>query len=419
MKMATIRSAIGRLAVLSLGAAALSSLLSACLREWDNPLDPRVGLPAPTGLSARRIGPGAVELSWNEESGVAESFELLREGGEVYVGTAMAFVDSPLVVGETYWYEVYSVYRGRRSATKDELSKTLHGDVPGFVLVSSGSFTMGDGVSYCGVDERAVTLTRDFWLGQYEVTNQEYLDLVQWAYDRGYVTATSSSVRDALDGSTQELVDLGDGDCEIAFSGGVFTLSDAGHGVNGDHPMKEVTWYGSASYCDWLSLSEGLPRAYDHSDWSCGPGGNPYAATGYRLPTDAEWEYAAQWNDERIYPWGDDAPDCSRANFYDGGYCVGWTSPVGSYPTGAQNNHDDPIYDLSGNVWEWSNDWWQCSLGTSPETDPPGPGGGSDRVLRGGSWYSTASSLRVALRGDYDPGGSDDGFGFRPARSFP
>ena len=288
-------------------------------------------------------------------------------------------------------------------------------EVPSMILVPSGTFIMGDGVAHCGVDERQVTLTRDFWLGQYEVTNQEYLEAVQWAYDNGYVTADSSSVRDNLDGSTKELVDLDDEHCEIAFSGGVFSLRDAGHGINPDHAVKEVTWYGSVAYCDWLSLSEGLTRAYDHSDWSCG-GGDPYSAEGYRLPTDAEWEFAAQWDDERIYPWGDESPqECVHANFDE---CVGWTSPVGSYPAGVQPNFSAPIYDLSGNVWEWANDWWQCDLGTSPEIDPPGPGSGSTRVKRGGSWGTySASYLRASSR-DYDaPAGSLNGVGFRLARS--
>jgi len=375
---------------------------------------PSEGATYDEGVSIQFIG----SVDDNEDDPFPSDWMVWTSSRDGQIGTGESFSRSDLSVG-SHTITLTATDSGYLTDT-ETVSITVTSDEPppvgSFVLVPSGSFTMGDGVSYCGVGERAVTLTRDFWLGQYEVTNQEYLDLVQWAYDRGYVTATSSSVRDALDGSTQELVDLGDGDCEIAFSGGVFTLSDAGHGVNGDHPMKEVTWYGSASYCDWLSLSEGLPRAYDHSDWSCGPGGNPYAATGYRLPTDAEWEYAAQWNDERIYPWGDDAPDCSRTNY---GGCVVWTSPVGSYPTGAQNNHDEPIYDLSGNVWEWANDWRECDLGTSPETDPPGPGGGSGRVLRGGSWGNSASSLRVAYRSYSYPVGSTSSIGFRPARSFP
>ena len=286
---------------------------------------------------------------------------------------------------------------------------------PRMVLIPSGAFIMGDGVADCGTSEREVALTRDFWIGQYEVANQEYLDLLQWAYERGYVTATSSSVRDNLDGSTEELVDLDGIGCEIAFSGGVFSLRDSGHGINPDHPMKEVTWYGAVAYCDWLSLSEGLSRAYDHSTWTCG-GGDPYSAEGYRLPTDAEWEYAAQWNDERIYPWGDESPTCSLANSSG---CVGWTSPVGSYPAGAQPNLSDPIYDLSGNDWEWANDWYTCDLGTSPEIDPPGPESGSVRIFRGGGPFSPDSYLRASSRHGPPPDYSDGDTGFRPARTVP
>jgi len=285
---------------------------------------------------------------------------------------------------------------------------------PPMVLVPAGTFTMGDGVAYCGEDEHEVTLMNSFWIGQYEVTNQQYRDALQWAYDHDppYVTATVSSVSDNLDGSAVELVDLDDGDCEISFSGGTFTVEPG----RVDHPMIEVSWYGAAAYCDWLSLQAGLVRAYDHSTWECN-GGNPYTAVGYRLPTDAEWEYAAQYDDERIYPWGNEDPDCSRANYYGGDpCCVGWTTPVGSYP-GAPLIGEDPLYDMAGNVWEWCNDWWVCDLGTDPQTDPPGPGAGSYRVLRGGSWYDGGYGLRCATRNYIYPSNTYENNGFRCVRS--
>ncbi len=308
-------------------------------------------------------------------------------------------------------------------------SLTFYYDIPiPTVAVPAGTFIMGDGVAHCGTDEHQVTLTGDFLIGQYEVTNQQYMEAVQWAYDNGYVTATTSSVRDNLDGSTEELLDLTDTDCEIQFSGGLFSLresSEAQAAYPGgydpaDHPVNRIWWYGAARYCDWLSMREGLPRAYAHSgDWSCN-GGDPYGASGYRLPTDAEWEYAAQYDDERIYPWGNQGPDCSRANFWDyygtGSHCVGWTSPVGSYP-GAPSIGGELLYDMVGNVWEWCNDWHTCNLGTSSETDPTGPGAGSDRVLRGGSWDDDADILRNAFRLGWGPSFSNYGVGFRCARS--
>ena len=297
--------------------------------------------------------------------------------------------------------------------------------VPAMVTVPAGIFIMGDGEACCGEDEREVTLTRDFYLGQHGVTNQEYLEAVQWAYDHGYVTATTSSVQDNLDGSTQELLDLDNDYTEIQFDGaGSFYLreSPSSYAQNAypggydpsDHPVKVVSWYGSVRYCDWLSLQAGLPRAYEHSgNWSCNSG-DPYGAQGYRLPTDAEWEYAAQWDDERIYPWGDEDPDCSRANFRPEDFCVGWTSPVGSYP-------DAPVAlglsDMAGSVWEWCNDWWECALGTIPETDPTGPASGDCRVLRGGAWDYSVYNLPCACRSYGRPSLSRCFIGFRAART--
>ena len=180
-----------------------------------------------------------------------------------------------------------------------------------------------------------MTLTHDFYLGQTEVTNQQFLDMVQWAYDRGYVAVDGFRRLRPVgweNGTEIALLHLEDSASEIAFSGAEFSLRDAGHGINPDHPVKDVTWYGAVAYCDWLSLQAGAPRAYNHVTWTCN-GGDPYTAAGYRLPTDAEWEYAAQYDDERIYPWGNESPTCRRANWWGQlGGCVSWTSPVGSYP---------------------------------------------------------------------------------------
>jgi formylglycine-generating enzyme required for sulfatase activity len=290
------------------------------------------------------------------------------------------------------------------------------GPVPGeMVLVPAGNFTMGDGVASCGLSQHQVTLTHSFYLGKYEVTNQEYRDALQWAYGCGYVTATLDTVRDNLDGSTVMLVHLGSvlpgqTECQVSFSGGVFTV-DSG---KENHPMTNVSWYGAAAYCDWLSMSEGLGRAYNHSTWQCNSG-NPYGASGYRLPTDAEWEYAARYNDGRIYPWGDESPDCSRANYCG---CVGSTAAVGSFPAGATSLG---LYDMAGNVLQYCNDWWICDLGTSSQSNPTGPPEPPPypfRVMHGGSWLEFYDdNLRCAGRLLTYPPLADFDFGFRCARS--
>ena len=305
-----------------------------------------------------------------------------------------------------------------------EISMTVPGNGPEpgeMVLVPAGSFAMGSPGDEYGHEsnetQHTVTLTTPFYMSSTEVTNQQYADLAQWAYDQGYCTATSSSLRDALDGSTQELLNLDDGDCEISFSGGVFTV-DAG---KEDHPVKEVTWYGGARYCDWLSLDAGasMPeRAYAHGgDWACNDG-DPYNSSWYRLPTEAEWEYACRAGTQTPFHTGECLDAGTEAN-YNGNYpyqgCPsgpyeGWTVEVGSYPANAFG-----LYDMHGNLYEWCNDWYGTYGGD--ETDPTGPEAGSYRVVRGGRWYSVARYCRSAGRYGYDPDGSFYAFGFRLARS--
>jgi len=294
-------------------------------------------------------------------------------------------------------------------------SLTFHEDtiaIP-MVRVPAGSFVMGDGEAICGVEERTVTLTRDFALGRYEITNAEYRDGLQWAYDHGWVDATPEGVWDAMGSGGELLAAIGDPDSEIGFADGGFFLRDAGHGLNPHHPVKEVSWFGAASFADWHSLRCELPPAYDHETWACN-GGDPYGAAGFRLPTDAEWEYAAQYDDERIYPWGNNPPSCDHLNY---NLCVGWTTPVGTYE-GAPVIEGEMLFDLGGNVVEWCNDWWQCDLGAAPATDPAGPPAGEDRVFRGGTYYTSADLVRVAarLQGGH-PQATGVGVGFRIART--
>jgi formylglycine-generating enzyme required for sulfatase activity len=128
-----------------------------------------------------------------------------------------------------------------------------------------------------------------------------------------------------------------------------------------DHPVTDVSWDQASVYAQWVGGS---------------------------LPTEAQWEKAARGTDLRAYPWGDQEPTVSLLNFEGSG--IGGTSAVGSYPIGASPYG---ALDMAGNVWEWVADWYDGSYySVSPVENPQGPATGSYRVLRGGSWYGSASS---------------------------
>ncbi len=239
---------------------------------------------------------------------------------------------------------------------------------PKLVNVLKGSFTMGspNGESgrYPDETQHMVTLTKDFWMAESEVTQRQYRNLM----------GRSSS------------------------------------NFKGDElPVEQVSWFDAVEYCNALSVKEKLAPCYQISgttvEWADG-----VRCTGYRLPTEAEWEYAARSPATTVYAGSDNV---------DG---VAWYSANSGSTTHAvktQTANGRGLYDLSGNVWEWVWDRYQGNYEALPSTDPIGPSTGARRVLRGGSWSDSAAVVRVAQRSYEAPPNGIFHLGFRIVRSIP
>ena len=235
------------------------------------------------------------------------------------------------------------------------------GRPPGFVWIKPGTFIMGSPTNEV---ERAknegpateVTISKGFWIGRYEVTQAEFQKIM--GGDRSQ--------------------------------------------FKGDNlPMESVSWFNATNYCRKLTNRE---RAAGHL-----PEGHVY-----RLPTEAEWEYACRAGKITAFTFGS-AISSTKANF-NGNYPYGGgqpgpyleaTAPVGSFQANAWG-----VYDMHGNVWEWCQDWFGNYPGGSV-TDPTGPAEGRKRVIRGGNWFLMGRYCRSAHRMYDFPGSKDEALGFR------
>ncbi|MEZ4772295.1 MAG: SUMF1/EgtB/PvdO family nonheme iron enzyme [Bacteroidia bacterium] len=176
-----------------------------------------------------------------------------------------------------------------------------------------------------------------------------------------------------------------------------------------NRPVENVSWFDAAKFCNALSKNQGLEEVYAFRREEVTAN---HKVKGFRLPTEAQWEYAARGGTHHI----DNYEYSGEKNLH----AVGWyrdNSHNQTQPIGLKDPNQLGIYDMSGNVWEWCGDWY----GNYPESvqqDPPGPLKGSNRVLRGGSWYGDSGSCRVTHRYRIMPEYRHDIVGFRVARQF-
>jgi uncharacterized protein (TIGR02996 family) len=238
-------------------------------------------------------------------------------------------------------------------------------------LIPPGAFLMGSPQDEAGrgSDEQLheVEITRPFWLGVHPVTVGQF---------RAFARATGYRPTD---------------------------WQDPGFPQDDTHPVVCVSWDDAQAVCAWLTEME--------------PG------RVYRLPSEAEWEYACRAGAPEAYPFYAGRPllslSSAQANF-DGNVPYGRaakgpylqrTTPVGSYPPNGWG-----LYDLHGNVWEWCADWYDADYyQQSPSQDPPGPPEGWNRVIRGGGWYDHGQHCRSAIRNWSGPTSRDYFLGFRVA----
>jgi formylglycine-generating enzyme len=299
------------------------------------------------------------------------------------------------------------------------------------VPIPGGMFEMGDSTEEGEIDEIPLhSVTVDpFLMGRYEVTNRQYCEFLNDSLAAGQVVVRNDGEVYAVGTWTAYLsLTSAISSSRISFDGLAFSIVPGKE----THPVLHVTWFGSAAYCNWKSRMHGLQECYDPATWDC-----TLNAGGYRLPTEAEWEYAARGGlSGKRYPWGDTIVP-SQANYIDSGdpYEDGdgpGTTPVGFYNGQLRHKADynwpgsDATYqttsgingyglhDMAGNNLEWCNDWyWHDYYSISPSDNPEGPSSSIWRVLRGGDWYWTADDCRVACRRCSEPGTRYSHFGFR------
>jgi len=320
-------------------------------------------------------------------------------------------LDPPKIEGKTLlvtWKQENRVYRapyqgpptgfilverfdGEANFLPQEMTNSLGMNL---VLIPRGKFLMG---SPKGEENRLddelqheVEITRPFYLGKREVTIGQFKAFVKAT---GYQTEAEKDGKGGRAFDGKEFVRKPE-----------FTWKNLHFAQSDDHPVVVVSWGDAVAFCAWLSQKEGRT---------------------YRLPTEAEWEYACRAGtttrfntgarEEDLKSAGNIADAALKAKWADASWAVRWndgypfTAPVGQFQANALGLHD-----MHGNVWEWCADWYgEDYYAKSPREDPQGPANGKERVARGGAWSTQPKFCRSAFRDWHEPDYRSDCIGFR------
>ena len=321
---------------------------------------------APTNLQISQESLSSIKLTWEDNCPGEEGFKISRKKDDedwvdefALVGeNIVEYLDNSVQSFSNYSYRIRAYYHDVTSSYVENYISLIPVN---FVLLPAGTFTMGNtrGQGYSDEEPTHQVTLSSFFIGKYEVMQADYQTVM--GINPSY------------------------------FSGQ-------------DKPVESISWFDAVLFCNALSIEQGLTPCYNTATWFC-----DFSANGYRLPTEAEWEYAARGssnNPDYLYSGSDDIEN------------VAWNSSNSSSQThdvGTKNPNSLGIYDMSGNVWEWCNDWYGL-YSSSAQTDPVGPATGSYRVFRGGCWCSSASYCRVAIRNYVYPTSGSISIGFRLAR---
>ena len=285
-----------------------------------------------------------------------------------------------------------------------DITNTLQGTSVTLAMkwIPAGTFTMGSPETETGRPsgnvelQHQVTLTKGFYMGIYEVTQEQY-------------AAVMSGNLNGLSASPSS-----------------FTINISGE-LTAKRPVERVSWYDTLVFCNRASIQEGLVPVYsiggltDPAGWGNVPTSNNatwnsvtanWNANGYRLPTEAEWEYACRAGTTTAFYTGiAEGAALQAAAWYSA------NSGSRTHQVGLKTPNAWGLYDMHGNVWEWCWDWYGAGYyAQSPANDPTGPAC-TNRVLRGGDWYVGAQNLRSAFRNNEPPSFRHIHIGFRLVRS--